>query len=88
MGDKKILTITTEDGKEKDYKILCAFSISTTGKNYVLYTDDSKNEKGETQVYAAIYYPDDDTRLDNIETEEEWDIINSMLEEIQGRGEE
>ena len=88
MEDKKILKITTEDGKEKEYKIICAFAETSNGKNYVLYTDDTKNNKGETEVYAAIYYPDDDTRLDDIETEEEWDIVNSVLEEIQGRGEE
>ncbi len=87
MKEEKIMKIITTDGKEKEYKILCAFTLPSTGKNYIVYTEDKKNNKGETEVYASIYYPDDDTRLDDVKTKEEWDAINAVLEDIQG-GEE
>jgi len=82
MEDKKKLRIITADGQEKEYKIICAFSLSNTGKNYVIYTDGTKNENDKTKVYASIYYPNDDTKLDEIKTEEEWDIIDSVLNSL------
>lgn len=82
MEDKKKLRIITADGQEKEYKIICAFSLSNTGKNYVIYTDGTKNESDKTKVYASIYYPNDDTKLDEIKTEEEWDIIDSVLNSL------
>ncbi len=83
------LTITTIDGEEIKYKILCVFYMERTGKNYVLYTDENeeKNSDNSTNVYAAIYYPDDDTRIDEVSTNEEWEEIAKVIEKL-GEGEE
>lgn len=82
MDDKKILKITDKNGKELEFEILCAFELAVTEKNYVVYTDNTTDEEGNLNVFASIYYPDDDTRLDEIETEEEWEAVESMLQNI------
>ena len=82
MNDKKILKITNKDGKEIEYEIILAFQYAETGKSYVIYTDNTKDEYGNLNIYASIYYPDDDSRLDPIETEEEWNIIENMLDNL------
>lgn len=49
-----------------------------------MYTDNSVDENGNTQVFASIYNPDsDEQRLMPVETEKEWKIIESILDELQ-----
>lgn len=79
MNDNNILKIIDENGVEKEYEILIAYKWNKTGKHYIAYTDNSTDENGNKIVEAAIYYPDDDTRLDPIETEEEWNEIERRL---------
>ena len=83
------LTISTVDGKEIKYKILCVFTLESTGKNYVLYIDENedKTPDNKTNVYAAIYYPDDDTRIDEVRTKEEWKEIEAVMKKL-GEGED
>ncbi len=83
MNEKKFLKITDNFGKEVIYEILCAFNLKKTGKNYVVYTDNTSDEDGNLNVFASIYYPQDDSKLDPIETEEEWEEVEKRLQEMQ-----
>ena len=76
MDDK--LKMIDKDGNEKEYEILLAFYWTKTNKYYVVYTDNIEDENG-LNTYASIYYPDDNTKLDKIETEEEWNEIEYRL---------
>ena len=79
MEEKKILKLIDEDGVEKEYEILLAYKWTKTGKNYVVYTDNTHGDDGELNIYAAIYYPDDDGRFEFIESDEEWQEIDKIL---------
>lgn len=79
MEAKRMLKLTDKNGKEMEYEILSAFQFARTGKNYVVYTDNTNDDNGNLNVFASIYYPDDDSRLDPIETDEEWDAVESAL---------
>ena len=79
MEEKKILTLTDDNGKETEYEILMAFKWTKTKKNYLVYTDNTKDEDGNLNIYAAIYYPGDSSKLDPVETDEEWDLIEQKL---------
>ena len=58
-----------------------------TGKNYIVYTDNTTDEHGNTKVYASIFNPNEpDSKLTAIETEKEWKIIQTILEELQSAG--
>lgn len=83
MDEKKILKLTDENGIENEYEILIAFKWTKTNKNYIVYTDNTKDENGNLNVFAAIYYPYDSTKLDPIELDEEWDEIDRRLMKLQ-----
>ena len=50
----------------------------------MVYTDNTVDEEGNTKVYASIYNPDEeDQTLQPIETDKEWTIIETILNELQ-----
>lgn len=83
MNEKKTLKIIDDFGKEIEYEILIAFKWTKTNKNYIVYTDNTNDENGNLNIFAAIYYPQDDSKLDAIETDEEWDEVERRLRDLQ-----
>lgn len=83
MNEKKFLKVIDNFEKEVEYEILCAFKLEKTGKNYIVYTDNTNDEDGNLNIFASIYYPQDNSKLDSIETEEEWQEVEKRLKEIQ-----
>lgn len=84
MEEQMTFKIFDEEGKEIECEVLFTFESEETNKNYMVYTDNTKDEEGNTKVYAAIYEPDkDETKLQPIESEHEWAIIEKILEELQ-----
>ena len=71
-----------ENGNEKVCDILFTFDWEETGKFYIVYTDNEKDEAGNTQVYASILNKGD-TKLEAITTEREWELIESILDTLQ-----
>ena len=83
MNEKKYLKVIDNYGKEVEYEILCAFKLQKTGKNYVVYTDNTNDEDGNLNVLASVYYPQDNSKLDSFETDEECQDVDKSLIEIQ-----
>lgn len=84
MDERITFTIMGDDGKEVECEVLFTFESEATGKNYIVYTDDSFDEDGNIAVHASVYNPDEDeTLLLPVETEEEWAMIETLLEQIQ-----
>lgn len=84
MEEKMTFTVTDDSGKEIPCEALFTFESDETGKNYMVYTDNTIDEDGNTKVYAAIYNPDEEnTVLKPIETDKEWKIIETILDELQ-----
>ena len=62
--------VINDEGKEVECEVLFTFESDETKKNYIVYTDNTIDEEGNTKVYASIYNPDEDeTKLIPIETE-------------------
>ena len=77
-------TMLDENGKEVVYEVLFTFESDETGKNYIAYTDNARDESGNIQVYASSYNPDDpQSKLEAIESEKEWKVIETILETLQ-----
>ena len=73
-----------ENGNETVYDVLFTFESEETHKNYIVYTDNTKDQQGNVEVYASIYDPNDPySRLEAIETEKEWKVIETILETLQ-----
>ena len=84
MEEKMTFKVTNEEGKEVEYEVLFTFDSDETKKSYMVYTDDSKDEKGNTRVFASAYIQgEEETELLPIETEKEWKIIDTILKELQ-----
>jgi len=76
--------VVNDEGKEVECEVLFTFESEETKKNYIVYTDNTTDEEGNTKVYASIYNPNEaETKLLPIETDKEWKIIETILEEIQ-----
>ena len=81
---KNTFTMIDENGREIVYDVLFTFESEETNKNYIVYTDQSKDDKGNIQVYASIYDPENpNSKLEPIETEKEWKVIETILETLQ-----
>ena len=76
--------VINDEGKEVECEVLFTFESDETKKNYIVYTDNTLDEEGNTKVYASIYNPNqDETKLLPIETDKEWKIIETILDELQ-----
>ncbi len=90
MSEERMTFKVTDDaGKEIECEVLFTFESDETKKNYMVYTDNTTDEEGNTKVYASIYNPNEaETKLIPIETEKEWKIIETILEELQTKAAE
>ena len=84
MPDRAIMTAIGEDGEIIDCDVLFTFKNTATNRCYIVYTENTTDEKGDTEVYASIFDPDDKTlTLHPIETEEEWAMLESKLRDYE-----
>lgn len=85
MEEKERIIIPDEDGNEQLFEELFKFTVDETGKSYILLVpvgslDDDEEE--EVDVFAFRYVDkgnDKDLELYLIETDEEWDMVEEML---------
>ena len=76
--------VIDENGKEIECEVLFTFESDETNKSYIVYTDDTTDEQGNTRVYASTYTPNSENlNLQPIETDKEWKIIETILNELQ-----
>ena len=74
----------TEDGKEIECNVLFTFDSEETGKSYIAYTDNTKEEDGSIKAYDAVYHHENpDSGFEPIETEKEWKVVETILSTIQ-----
>ena len=71
------------DGKEVICYILLTFDNPSTNKKYIVYTDGTKNDDGTMEVLASIYnIVDGEVVLEEINTEEEWNMVDDMIRQV------
>lgn len=81
---KNSFSMIDENGNEVIYDVLFTFESDETKKNYIVYTDNSRDDNGNIQVYASIYDPEDPkSKLEAITTDKEWKVIETILETLQ-----
>lgn len=72
------IRITNENGEEKVFDVLFSFDSENTGKTYVVYTDNQREDK-TIKCYASVY---EDGKLSAIDTEAENQIVEAMINTI------
>ena len=82
-NNKNVIIAKDENGKEVEYEGLFEFYDEKNKKNYVGYTDNQKDDFDNISVYASIFDPTGkDKTLYPIETEEEWDVIETIFSKL------
>lgn len=81
----------TPEGMLVECETLFTFENTETGRSYIVYTDNKTDEDGNTTVYASIYDPaavefNESSglvalSLIPIETEEEWNLVEQLLQD-------
>ncbi|MDR4889047.1 DUF1292 domain-containing protein [Bacillus sp. HNG] len=82
-GEKQI-TVIDEQGNEILCEVLFTFESEEFGKSYVLYypVSDENEDEEDIEIHASSFSPSEDGEdgeLQPIETEEEWDLVEEML---------
>lgn len=70
-----------ENGKEIICDIILTFRDDNNDINYIVYTDGTKDENRELEIYASRYIVSNGNYiLEEIKNDYEWDLIDNMLE--------
>ncbi len=81
--EKMTFKAMNDSGQEVELEVLFTFESEETGKNYIVYTDNTTDEDGNTNVFASILESDvNENLLQPIESEEEWSMIETLIEEL------
>lgn len=73
-----------EAGEEKTFYKLLEFDSKETGKHYLAYTDNEKDESGNLKAYGSIVVQDGEyMKLEAITTDKEWKVIETALRVLQ-----
>ena len=76
--------ILDDKGHEVECDVLFTFDNEETGKSYIVYTDNTLDEEGNTNVFASVFDPTGkNLELQPVESDKEWKIIEVILSEIQ-----
>ena len=77
------IVIKNDKGEELVCDVLFTFDSDETGKSYIAYTDNTKDEKGNIKVYANTYdKTGEDLKLSQLTTDKEWKIIDNILASV------
>ena len=83
------IIIKNDENEEIECDVLFTFDNNDTNKSYIVYTDNTKDDLGNIKVYANTYNEEDEEgTLGNIETEEEWKLIEGILTSLSNETEE
>lgn len=70
-----------ENDVEINCEIVLTFRDDNNDRNYIVYTDGTKDEDGDLEIYASRYIMDNNNFiLNDIEYDYEWDLIDNMLD--------
>ena len=84
MNKENTFKVIDKEGKEIECEVLFTFESEETKKNYMVYTDNSKDDEGNIRVYASVFVPEaEPLELLPVETEREWKIIETILQSIE-----
>lgn len=81
--EMKRLSIIREDGTSEEVDLLVCFSFNDTGKEYVVYTKNEKDENGNITIYVStIDRSGELPKMGPVESDEEWSKIKDVLREL------
>ncbi len=80
--EEEFITLVDEEGNEELYQILLTFESEEFENSYVIVHPAAASEDEEVELFAFRYKDpgaDLEGQLEDVETEEEWDMIEEVL---------
>lgn len=86
-GDDLFVTLELEDGTEVETQVITIFEVE--GQDYIVLIPEDQVEEEEGEVYIYRYFESEDGEpgLDNIESQEEFDMVSEIFDQIVEDGE-
>lgn len=80
--DELFVTLTLDDDSEVECEVITIFEVE--GQDYIVLLPVEQSEDEEGEVYIYRYFEDEDGEpgLDNIETEEEFEKVSAVFDDI------
>lgn len=85
MENDKIL-VTDTDGVQKEAEILAIFNSEEFGKDYIVYTFNETQNDLIKILASTIIEKDDKISFEDIESDEEWLMVKSMMKDLAKSG--
>ena len=83
MEEKKMITLTLENGTKEELELLLSFKFNDNNKEYIIYTKNETDENGNVTIYVSnVTRVLDDITLNTISDDNEWSRIKDLLREL------
>ena len=83
MEEKKMITLTLENGTKEEVELLLSFKFTDNNKEYVIYTKNETDENGNVTIYVSnITRVGEEITLNTISDDNEWSRIKDLLREL------
>lgn len=81
--NRKTITVISEDGSKETVEVIVAFKFKDTNQEYIVYTQNEKDQNNNVTVYVSKIVDEDGTsRLAGIEDDNEWSKVKEVLREL------
>lgn len=83
MEEKKMITLTLENGTKEEVELLLSFKFNDNNKEYIIYTKNETDENGNVTIYvSSVTRVMDEITLNTISDDSEWSRIKDLLREL------
>lgn len=82
--ENRMMSIVLEDGSIDEVEFLLSFKFTDNNKEYMIYTKNETDEKGNVTIYVASIERVEgaDPKLGGVDGEAEWGRIKNVLKEL------
>lgn len=88
MEAKDLLRIIDENGEEKEVEVINYFTLNSNGKDYMIYTENQEDSKGNVVVYTSeVVHHEDSIELIGVDDNQVMEEIKNIMIEITKAGE-
>ncbi|MBQ7136744.1 MAG: DUF1292 domain-containing protein [Bacilli bacterium] len=72
--------VIDNNGKQIECDVIFTFKDDSNNISYIVYTDGTKDESGDLEIYSSRYVLENDNYiLQAIENDYEWNMIDNMI---------
>lgn len=83
MNEIKRVSTILSNGTKVDYNVILTFKSIISGKNYIVYTDNTYDPNKKIRFYVAVYNPDLPIPfIGEPSTKEEWAEITKTIDNV------